>query len=87
MSKPTKEEMSFWFYELCQHDPGELTEKSQLMRQSICALIASSDRGLEVDEEFIRRWMIKFSNPTNKGLGWQICQLLREAGVRVKEKP
>ena len=90
MSEPAKTEMAYWFYELCKHDQGELTERSQLMRQAICRLIESSDKGPVVDEAFVKKWAGRISvrdydpglaEPAKK----QIESMLREAGVEVEE--
>jgi len=92
MSVPTKQEMSYWFYELCKHDPGELTERSQLMRQAILRLIEASDKGPEVDEGFVQRFVQELCDWAGEERGsWQdaeniVFANLREAGVKVKEE-
>ena len=69
--------------------------KAMLMRfEDIRALIESSDKGPEVDEEFVKKYAKKFAWKIGKyksviGLesaGEILRDMLREAGVRVEEK-
>jgi hypothetical protein len=56
---------------------------------AIRSLIESSDKGPEVDEEFVKRWSEHFGYSDDLGYvnaePEDLITMLREAGVRVKE--
>jgi len=86
-SDPTTEEMLNYLRIAEGYEPSE---KDRQINDAICRLIKNSDKGPEVDEGFVEKWIHKIVDSTLKeGTATynpkEFIRALRQAGVRVKE--
>jgi len=92
MTDPSEKEMLEWFDGICHflaiHGWTERDERAVAIRR----LILTNNRGPRADEGFIEKWAVRlFQNTPEVQLSSEIWairvkEILREAGVRVKEK-
>lgn len=81
MSKPTTRDKMLDFMFGVSVGPGQ-----KEIFDAICSLIESSDKGPEVDEEFVEKWRRNFDGRLSSPAKWEIIKLLREAGMQLKEE-
>ena len=101
MSKLTTEEMLDMLEAFHQQwqgtdtHPEKWDKEGVRFRDAIRSLIESSDKGPEVDREWIEKWAQRLKNDIdrpenyNKSIRFtmdNLCEMLREAGVKIKEE-